>query len=125
MKSDENPHESLKSITDEKEKDYESYRDIEEGKSGAVLAYIPFLCFIPLVMMKDNEFALKHGKQGLLLLLIEIVAVIFLFPGISDFFWKIILIFCFITAILGIIYSLQGKELKIPYLSKFVNKFQI
>jgi fumarate reductase subunit D len=104
---------------------YEKYREIEEGKSGAVLGYIPFLCFIPLVMMRDNKFALKHGKQGLLLFLIEIVAVIFLFPGVSEFFWKLILIVCALIAIGGIIQSFQGKYFRLPYFTDFVDKFRL
>ncbi|MBD3169268.1 MAG: hypothetical protein GF307_07275 [candidate division Zixibacteria bacterium] len=107
------------------EQDYEKYREIEEGKSGAILGYIPFLCFIPLVMMRDNKFAVKHGKQGLLLFLIEIVAVIFLFPGISEFFWKLILVVCAIIAIIGIIHGLQGKEFNLPFFSDFVEKFRV
>ena len=105
--------------------EYEEYREVEEGKSGAVLGYIPFLCFIPLVLMRDNKFAVIHGKQGLLLFLIEILAVIFLFPGISDFFWKLILILCAIVALIGIIHGFQGKEFKIPYVSGFVEKFRV
>ncbi len=105
--------------------DYDKYREVEEGKAGAILGYIPFLCFIPLVMMRDNKFAVKHGKMGLILFLIEIVAVVFLFPGISDFFWRLILILCAIIAIVGIIHSLQGKEFRLPYVSDLADKFKI
>lgn len=104
---------------------YEDYREIEEGKSGAVLGYVPFLCFIPLVLMKDNKFAVKHGKQGLLLFLVEILAVVFLFPGISGFFWRMILILCLLTALVGIIHGLQGKDFRIPYFSDFIDQFKI
>ncbi|MCP4632073.1 MAG: hypothetical protein GY855_04030 [candidate division Zixibacteria bacterium] len=105
--------------------DYESYREVEEGKPGAVLGYIPFLCFIPLVLMRDNKFAVKHGKQGLLLFLVEIIAVIFLLPGVSEFFWKILLVICIIIAIIGIIHGFKGRDFKVPYISDFVQNFRI
>ena len=60
----------------EKKKETETKQETEadEGKNAAIFAYVPFLCFIPLVKMRNNEFALKHGKQGFMLLLIEIVS---------------------------------------------------
>ena len=35
---------------------------IEEGKAAAILGYVPFLCFIPLIKMRHNKFAFRHGK---------------------------------------------------------------
>ena len=72
---------NVKAPSADKKSEYDELREIEEGKAGAILGYIPFLCFIPLIMMKDNKFAVKHGKQGLLLLLIELLAFVFLFPS--------------------------------------------
>ena len=43
-----------------------------EGKVFAILAYLPFLCIIPLVLKKDNDFVLSHGKQGLVIFVAEI-----------------------------------------------------
>ena len=62
---------------------------IDEGKAAAILGYIPFMCFVPLVKMKDNPFAFRHGKQGLVLFIIEIIAVIFLLPKIN-LLWSVI-----------------------------------
>jgi len=98
---------------------------IEEGKTAAILGYVPFLCFIPLIKMKDNPFALKHGKQGLVLFLIEIVAVVFLLPKISELFWTAVLILCLVFVLLGILYALQGKAWKIPYIGDWAEKLKI
>jgi uncharacterized membrane protein len=98
---------------------------IEEGKAAAILGYIPFLCFVPLIKMRDNPFALKHGKQGLLLFLIEILAVFFLFEVISDTFWSLVLIIAAGVAVVGILYSVQGKEFSIPYVGWLADKFKI
>ncbi len=98
---------------------------IEEGKTAAILGYVPFLCFIPLIRMKDNPFALKHGKQGLLLFLIEIACVVFLLPKVSDLFWTAVLILCLVFVLMGILYALQGKTWKIPYIGDWAEKLKI
>ncbi len=100
-------------------------RMIEEGKAAAILGYIPFMCFVPLVKMKDNPFALRHGKQGLILFIIEIVAVIFLLPKISDLFWGMVIVLCFACAVAGIIFALQGQEWKIPFVGDLADKLKI
>ncbi len=98
----------------------------DEGKSAAIFAYVPFLCFIPLVKMRHNEFALKHGKQGLVLLFIEIVALLFLLiPKLGELFWSGVLILCVICAALGIFYVLDGKTWKNPIIGDFADKLKI
>lgn len=97
---------------------------IEEGKAAAILAYVPFLCFVPLIKMRDNPFALHHGKQGLLLFLIEVVAVFFMFDVISHLFWGLVLIVAAGVAIVGVIYSIQGKEFTIPFLGELAEKLK-
>ena len=98
---------------------------IEEGKAAAMLGYIPFMCFVPLIKMKDNPFAFRHGKQGLILFIIEIIAVIFLLPKISDLLWTVVLVLCLASAVAGIIFSLQGQEWKIPFIGDWANKLKI
>ena len=98
---------------------------IEEGKAAAILGYIPFLCFVPLIKMRNNPFAVRHGKQGLLLFLIEIVAVFFLFDVISETFWGMVLILAAVVAVVGILYAIQGREFTIPFIGKQADRFKI
>ena len=98
---------------------------IEEGKAAAVLGYIPFLCFIPLIKMRHNKFAFRHGKQGLFLLFIEILAIFFMFDIISNLFWGILLILSIGSAGFGILYALQGKEFTIPFVGDSADKIKI
>lgn len=98
---------------------------IEEGKAAAVLGYVPFLCFIPLIKMRHNKFAFRHGKQGLFLLFIEILAIFFMFDIISNLFWGILLILSIGSAVFGILYSLQGKEFTIPFIGESADKLKI
>lgn len=98
---------------------------VEEGKAAAILGYIPFLCFVPLIKMRDNPFAVRHGKQGLLLFLIEIVAVFFLFDVISETFWGMVLILAAVVAVVGILYAIQGREFTIPFIGEHADRFKI
>lgn len=98
---------------------------IEEGKAAAILGYVPFLCFVPLIKMRHNKFAFKHGKQGLVLLMIEILAIFFMFDIISNLFWGIMLILSIGSAIFGILYSLQGKEFTLPFIGQFIDRLKI
>lgn len=109
----------------EKKEEKDEQKLIEEGKAAAILGYIPFMCFVPLIKMKDNPFAVKHGKQGLILFILEILAVLFLLPKISDFFWSAVIILCAIFALVGILSAVQGKTFKVPYIGDLEEKFKI
>jgi uncharacterized membrane protein len=75
--------------------------------------------------MKDNPFTYKHGKQGLVLFIIEILAVVFLLPKISDLIWSAVIVLCLAAAVAGIIFSLQGQEWKIPFIGDWADKLKI
>lgn len=98
---------------------------IEEGKAAAILGYIPFMCFVPLVKMGDNPFAVRHGKQGLILFIIEIIAAIFLLPQINYLFWGLVIILCLASGAAGIYFALQGQDWKIPFIGDLADKMKI
>lgn len=94
----------------------------DEGRMAAILAYIPILCFIPLLSMKENADARFHARQGVLLFLLELVAVIFLIDGISNFVFKAILIVGVVMSIAGIYFAFQGKNFKLPIIGEWADK---
>lgn len=100
-------------------------KNAEEGKVDAVLSYVPFLCFIPLFKSDLNDYAKKHVKQGLLLLIIEIMALFFLVDKINDIFWTLVLVVCLIIALVGISRALAGKTMKIPFIGNIFEKYDI
>lgn len=104
------------------DKEFSDSFQSEESKMAAVLSYIPLLCFIPLLNMKENKDARFHARQGVLLFLIELLAAIFLIDGISGFVFKVILIAGIILSIAGVYLSLQGKKFRIPVISDIVEK---
>ena len=94
----------------------------EEGRMAAIMSYIPILCFVPLLNMKENKEARFHARQGVMLFLIELIAVIFLIDGISNFVFKAILIIAAALAVFGIYFALQGKNYKLPIIGDLVQK---
>lgn len=100
-------------------------REIEEGKAAAILAYLPFLCFVPLIKMRENRYAVTHGKQGLVLLLIELVAALLLVPRISSLIWQVVLIGCLGAAMAGVWSVLQGGHFKIPIIGDLAERLKL
>ncbi len=99
--------------------------DKDRAVIASVLAYIPFLCLIPLIQMRDSEHARFHGRQGLVLFLVELLAVLFLIPGLSLLIWKTILVIALGASVAGIIFGLQGRMYRIPLVGEIAEKLKI
>lgn len=80
-------------------------KDVEEGKTMAIIAYITWIGLIIAVVMnqdKKNEFAKFHIRQSLLLMLVSLIAWI---PIIG---W-ILGVLAFIAWVIGLINAIQGE----------------
>ncbi|MBU8934086.1 MAG: hypothetical protein KOO62_08760 [candidate division Zixibacteria bacterium] len=97
----------------------------EEGRMAAILAYIPFLCFIPLLNMRDNKEARFHARQGVMLFLVELVAALFLIDGIADFVFKVFIVFAAALSVAGIIFAVQGKNYRLPIIGDIAEKSKL
>jgi len=100
-------------------------RPSEDRRMAAVMAYIPFLCFIPLLKMRDDPYAYFHARQGIILFFVEIIAFIFSFPHLSQLFWTVIIIACIGAAVAGIVFSLQGKMYKLPIIGDLADRLRM
>lgn len=97
----------------------------DEGRMAAIMAYIPILCFVPLLSMKDNPEARFHARQGVLLFLVELVAVLFLFDTISDLVFKGILLVAAGLSVAGIVFAVQGKSYRLPFIGDLAEKSKL
>jgi uncharacterized membrane protein len=100
-------------------------RPSEERRMAAIMAYIPFLCFIPLIKMRDDRYAYFHARQGLVLFFIEVIAFIFSFPHLSQLFWTVIIVACIGAAVAGVIFAIQGKMYKLPIIGDLADKLRM
>ena len=88
----------------------------QEGRLAAIMSYIPFLCFIPLLNMKHNDEARFHARQGVMLFLID---------RISNFVFTAVLIVAVAFSIAGIYFALQGKNYRLPIIGDLAEKFKL
>lgn len=96
----------------------------EDDRLAAILSYIPFLCFIPLVNInwRENKEARFHARQGIVLFLIELVAVVLLIDDLARFVFKALLILAAALSIAGIYFAMQGKRIKLPIIGDIADK---
>ncbi len=91
-----------------------------------VLSYLGPLVIIPFLTEKENPFVKFHIKQGLVLLIIEVVL-----SFAMKIFWPlmpiigIIQLGVLILIIIGIINVLQNKEKDLPLVGSFAEKIKI
>jgi uncharacterized membrane protein len=108
-------------------------KTVEEGKIWAFFAYWGILFLLPLLGKKDNEFAVFHGKQGMVLcigvvIIIIATTILSLIPYIGLIFgivgW-LILIVMGVFAIIGMIKALMGDKWKMPIFGDIAEKINI
>ena len=99
---------------------------VREGKVFAVVGYIWILCFVPLILKRDNKFAAFHAKQGLVLFLFSLVlGLINIIPLLGQLIWIVGGIMCSILGLIGIIKALSGEYWRMPIIGDLADKFKI
>lgn len=96
-------------------------RHVFEGKLVAVFFYLTILCIIPLILKRDDDFILSHGKQGLVLFVAEaavFIAHIALGPSVLRLGLFILISF----SLWGIFEALRGQYAKLPVIANPTDK---
>ena len=97
---------------------------ILDGKIFALLSYLWVLCIIPLVFKRNNEFALFHGKQGLVIFVGE-VAIFIIQIILGGWFLRLGIFLFGLFSLIGIIAVLNGKYLKLPIVADIAEKITL
>jgi len=101
-------------------------KEVQEGKIFAVIGYIGILCLMPLLLKKENKFALFHGKQGLVLFLGEIaIGIISIIPFLGWFIGFLGILICGILSLVGVIQALMGNYWRMPVVADIADKINI
>lgn len=99
---------------------------IAEGKFFALVGYISILCLVPLVLKKDNRFALFHGKQSLVIFILEVAAAILKsVPAIGEVVFSLAFVVLGILSLIGIVKVLMNEYWEIPYIHEIAQKISI
>jgi uncharacterized membrane protein len=100
-----------------------SDQDVLDGKMYAVLAYLSIFCIVPLIVKKNNAFVLGHGRQGLVLFVLEVATLVvsivcpmcfrpFLFVLFGFSFW-------------GMVMAIRGQCIELPIIARIAEKITI
>lgn len=99
---------------------------IKEGKIYAFVSYWPFLCILPLILKKDNKFAVFHGKQGLVLFMFWVAGFIFnIIPFLGWIVYKFVLFTYLLLCLWGSIQALMGNYARIPIVADLADKISL
>ena len=98
--------------------DKEPYEISEDEKLLAVLAYVPFVCFVPFFKRDESAFVQAHVRLGMALFFVEVAALLLRFR----FIWDLVLFFCIVLAALGIMNVFKGRGFFVPFLSDMFSR---
>src|SRR2546425_549984 len=100
--------------------------EIQDAKFFAAIGYISVLCFVPLVLKKDNKFAQFHGKQALVLFILEIAASILkVVPALGDLVFTVGFVVFGILSLVGIMKVLMGEYWEMPVIYEISNRISL
>lgn len=97
--------------------------DIDENKLLAALSYVGVLVLAPLLIKKDDPFVRWHAKQGLVILVGMIVALIAAawIPMVGNLLFLILLV----VSVVGLVQALLGRRWRIPIIGQIADSFKI
>ena len=100
-----------------------SKEDVLDGKIYALLSYLSILCIIPLILKKNNPFVLAHGKQGLVLFIAQVA--VWILSIVMPFILAPLMFILWGLAFLGLIATLKGEFLRLPFFCAWADKISL
>ena len=97
----------------------------DEGAAGGVrtlvmagLSYLGILCFVPLLMTKDDEFVYFHAKQGLVLWMWSVLALFALqLPAVGKWLFSMSSMCVVVLSVAGLVSVLLRRAWRLPVIS--------
>ena len=100
--------------------------EIQDAKFFAAIGYLNILCFVPLVLKKGNKFAQFHGKQALVLFILEIAAgILKVVPVLGDLMFTVAFVVFGILSLIGIVKVLMGECWEMPVIYEVSNRITL
>ena len=99
---------------------------IQDARFFAAMGYFNLLCFVPLILKKDNKFAQFHGKQGLVLFILEIAASILkVIPALGGLVFTVAFVVFGILSVVGVMKVLMGEYWEMPVIYEISNRISL
>ena len=100
--------------------------EIQDAKFFAAVGYLNLLCLVPLLLKKQNKFAQFHGKQALVLFILEIAACILkIVPALGDLVFTVAFVVFGILSLVGIVKVLMGEYWEMPVIFEISNRISL
>lgn len=97
--------------------------EVRDAQFFAAVGYLSVLCFVPLALKKENPFALFHGKQALVLFILELAAAILkVVPVFGDLVFTLSFVVFGILSLVGIVKVLMGERWEIPVVHEIAER---
>ena len=89
----------------------------------AAMSYLGVLCFVPLLMSKDDEFTYFHAKQGLVLWMWSVLAMFALhLPGIGKWLFGFSSMAVVVLSVAGLAAVGFRRAWRLPLISQIAEK---
>ncbi len=96
---------------------------IKKGRALAWLSYFGLLLIIPAVIQRNNPYTVYHVKQGMGLLIVNVImAFVCLFMNTSSVVCQIISAILLVINVIGILNAILGKVKPLPLIG-FIGEF--
>ena len=100
--------------------------EIQDAKFFAAIGYLNVLCFVPLFLKKGNKFAQFHGKQALVLFILEMAAAILkVVPALGDLVFTVSFVVFGILSVVGIMKVLMNEYWEMPVIYEISNRITL
>ena len=105
---------------------YVDPKEVEANKILAAISYLGLLCLIPLFLKKSSPYVQFHAKQGLVLLIAEvIISFVNIIPFFGTIVWGLAGLVLFVVSILAFIKTWKGVSWEIPIVSEYAKKIEL
>ncbi len=81
----------------------------------AIMSYLGILCFVPMLMNRDDEYVYFHAKQGLVIWMWSVLAMFALYlPGIGKWLFSMSALGVVVFSAVGILSVVLNRAWKLP-----------
>ena len=98
-------------------------QEIQDGKIFAAVGYWAILCILPLILKKENKFAVYHGKQGLVLFIFLVAGfIVSIIPVLGIIVYRVVWFAYLIFMLWRTIGALLGRRVYLPVVTPLAEK---
>ena len=96
---------------------------IQKSRFFAAIGYLSFLCFVPLFLKRDNKFAQFHGRQGLILFILEFaLGILIVVPVVGEVIFRFACLLFWIFSLTGIVKVFMNQYWQMPVIYPIASK---